>query len=160
MNHFSVACGNNTYGPNCAMTCGNCSYFYGEQCHHVTGFCPRECISGFKGARCDEGKYFFSFESSTTSFNSGSIQINIGGIYIRCIFFVAFDSVFLTESNSKRDVLLYTFIVLFGVSAVINIIFIVRYVFSFFLITKLKIVVMLCQFYIIEAFKNSEISKS
>uniref|UniRef100_A0A8W8P351 EGF-like domain-containing protein n=1 Tax=Magallana gigas TaxID=29159 RepID=A0A8W8P351_MAGGI len=88
----NTACGNNTYGPNCAMTCGNCSYFYGEQCHHVTGFCPRECISGFKGARCDE----------------------------------AFDSVFLTESNSKRDVLLYTFIVLFGVSAVIIIIFIVR----------------------------------
>lgn len=63
-----------------------------------------------------------------TSFNSGSIQINSAGIYIRCIvYFVAFDSVFLTESNSKRDVLLYTFIVLFGVSAVIIIIFIVRY---------------------------------
>lgn len=81
---------------------------------------------------------FFSFESSTTSFNSGSIQINIGGIYIRCIFFVAFDSVFLTESNSKRDVLLYTFIVLFGVSAVIIIIFIVRYSGLFL---KMKIVV-------------------
>lgn len=87
-----TACGNNTYGPNCAITCGNCSYFYGEHCHHVTGFCPRECFSGFKGARCDE----------------------------------AYDSVFLTESISKRDILLYTFIVLFGVSAVIIIIFIVR----------------------------------
>lgn len=59
LNTLSVACGNNTYGPNCSMTCGNCSYFYGEQCHHVTGYCPRECISGFKGARCDEGKCFF-----------------------------------------------------------------------------------------------------
>lgn len=36
------------------MTCGNCSYLYGEQCHHVTGFCPRECILGFQGERCDE----------------------------------------------------------------------------------------------------------
>lgn len=50
---------------------------------------------------------------------------------MRCIvYFVAYDSVFLTESNSKRDILLYTFSVLFGVSAVIIIIFIVRYVFS------------------------------
>lgn len=127
MNHFSVACGNNTYGPNCAKTCGNCSYFYGEQCHHVTGFCPRGCSSGFKGARCDQGK---CFPLRVQSLNTGIIQINIAGIYIyiRCIvYFVAYDLVFLTESNSKRDVLLYTFIVLFGVSAVIIIIFIVRY---------------------------------
>lgn len=48
-------CGNNTYGANCSMTCGNCSYLYGEQCHHVTGHCPRECIFGFQGDRCDKG---------------------------------------------------------------------------------------------------------
>lgn len=89
---FFVVCGNNTYGPNCAMTCGNCSYFYGEQCHHVTGYCPRECTTGFIGERCDEARGSFSF----------------------------------TESTSGRDALLYTFIVLFCVSAVIIIVFIVR----------------------------------
>lgn len=135
MNRFSVACGNNTYGPNCAMTCGNCSYFYGEQCHHVTGFCPRECISGFKGARCDEGKCFplrvLRQVSIVESFKLTLMAYIYIYIYIRCIvYFVAYDSVFLTESNSKRDILLYTFSVLFGVSAVIIIIFIVRYVFS------------------------------
>nr|XP_022306629.1 uncharacterized protein LOC111113003 isoform X3 [Crassostrea virginica] len=45
-------CNNSTYGPNCSMTCGNCLYLYGEQCHHVTGQCPRGCIDGFTGARC------------------------------------------------------------------------------------------------------------
>lgn len=60
------------------------------------------------------------------------LLVYISGVLF-CFCFVAYESVFLTESNSKRDVLLYTFIVLFGVSAVIIIIFIVRYVFRFFL---------------------------
>ncbi|XP_065926739.1 cell death abnormality protein 1 [Magallana gigas] len=125
-----TACGNNTYGPNCAMTCGN----------HVTGLCPPECISGFKGERCDEacGNNTYGPNCAMTcgncSYFYGEQCHHVTGVCPReCISGFkgarcdeAYDSVFLTESNSKRDVLLYTFIVLFGVSAVINIIFIVR----------------------------------
>ena len=52
---FFSACGNNTYGPGCFLTCGNCLYQNGEQCHHVTGQCPSACAEGYKGKRCDEG---------------------------------------------------------------------------------------------------------
>lgn len=52
---FHIVCNNNTYGPRCSLTCGNCLYLYGEQCHHVTGQCPRECNVGFQGDRCDQG---------------------------------------------------------------------------------------------------------
>ena len=53
--YIILVCGNNTYGPNCSLTCGNCLYLYGEQCHHVTGHCPRDCAAGFQGDRCNEG---------------------------------------------------------------------------------------------------------
>lgn len=50
-----VACNNDTYGTDFSMKCGNCLYLYGEQCHHVTGQCPRGCDVGFQGERCDQG---------------------------------------------------------------------------------------------------------
>ena len=55
-------CGNNTYGQGCSLTCDNCHYLYGEQCHHVTGECPNTCSEGYKGKRCDESivqKYLY-----------------------------------------------------------------------------------------------------
>lgn len=52
---FHIVCNNNTYGPRCSFTCGNCLYAYGEQCHHVTGQCPRACNVDFQGDRCDQG---------------------------------------------------------------------------------------------------------
>lgn len=58
-NHFEIqlflACGNNTYGQGCPLTCRNCLYLYGEQCHHVTGQCIRGCDVGFQGKRCNQG---------------------------------------------------------------------------------------------------------
>lgn len=82
--HF-VVCGNNTYGTNCSMTCGNCSYLYGEQCHHVTGYCPRGCILGFQGVRCDEGKsyaeWLYCKMHLTTSCNMHTILHNNNPLY-------------------------------------------------------------------------------
>ena len=55
LNALYLVCRNNTYGSECSQTCGNCLYLYGEQCHHVTGHCPRDCVTGFQGDRCMEG---------------------------------------------------------------------------------------------------------
>ena len=57
LNAFALylVCRNNTYGSDCSLSCGNCLYLYGEQCHHVTGHCPRDCVTGFQGDRCMEG---------------------------------------------------------------------------------------------------------
>lgn len=52
---FNIVCKNNTYGSACSFSCGNCLYRYGEQCHHVTGYCPRGCDVGFHSDRCDLG---------------------------------------------------------------------------------------------------------
>lgn len=152
---FSVVCGNNTYGPNCAMTCGNCSYFYGEQCHHVTGYCPRECITGFKGERCKEGKYCYLWKIITNSewlvliLESFKVILLIHVKFID--FFLARGSFSITESTSGRDSLLYTFIVLFCISAVIIIIIIVRYVFLelFFQLPNWKIEILIHAFVIL-----------
>nr|XP_034322152.1 protein draper isoform X3 [Crassostrea gigas] len=54
-----TVCTNNTYGPNCSMTCGHCLYLYGEKCNHVTGQCPRGCASGFQGDLCVESRSEF-----------------------------------------------------------------------------------------------------
>ena len=43
------------YGPGCSVPCGNCLYSQGEQCHHVTGQCPRGCLEGYSGEKCTEG---------------------------------------------------------------------------------------------------------
>ena len=51
---FTKACGNYTYGPDCSLTCGNCLYLAGEQCHHVTGECPRDWAAGFQGKFCSQ----------------------------------------------------------------------------------------------------------
>lgn len=49
------------------MKCGKCLYLYGEQCHHVTGECPRGCGDGFHGDRCDQGLGATSSDPASTS---------------------------------------------------------------------------------------------
>lgn len=49
------------------MKCGNCLYLYGEQCHHVTGNCPRGCDVGFQGDHCGQ-----VYESSSREYTSTS----------------------------------------------------------------------------------------
>lgn len=48
-----LVCNNNTYGPGCALNCGNCSN--GETCHHINGTCPHGCAEGALGDICHEG---------------------------------------------------------------------------------------------------------
>lgn len=57
-----VVCNNDTYGTDCSMRCGKCLYLYGEQCHHVTGHCPRGCGDGFQGDLCDQGINGYEFK--------------------------------------------------------------------------------------------------
>ena len=54
---FVLECGNYTYGAHCSQTCGKCLYLAGEQCHHVTGVCPRDCAAGYQGELCMEGNH-------------------------------------------------------------------------------------------------------
>ena len=57
--YFVKACGNYTYGPDCSLTCGSCLYLAAEQCHHVTGECPRDCAAGYQGKLCLQSNSFF-----------------------------------------------------------------------------------------------------
>ena len=54
---FPLECYNNTYGQDCAETCGHCRD--SKPCHHINGSCVNGCAPGFKGSQCVEGKQLF-----------------------------------------------------------------------------------------------------
>ncbi|XP_052695321.1 uncharacterized protein LOC128173685 isoform X2 [Crassostrea angulata] len=74
-----TVCNNNTYGPNCSMTCGHCLYLYGEKCNHVTGQCPRGCASGFQGDLC--------VESHSPPVSQTTVQVPVYSIVIVVVLF-------------------------------------------------------------------------
>ena len=49
----SPVCGNNTFGNNCARTCGHCKL---QDCHPESGVCYEGCEPGYTGAQCMDGK--------------------------------------------------------------------------------------------------------
>ncbi|KAH3843798.1 hypothetical protein DPMN_117329 [Dreissena polymorpha] len=53
----NTECGGNTYGLNCALTCGRCGWGGNRTattCYHVTGDCLSGCQYGWKGRLCNE----------------------------------------------------------------------------------------------------------
>ncbi|XP_061190942.1 multiple epidermal growth factor-like domains protein 11 [Saccostrea echinata] len=43
-------CNEQTYGPQCALSCGNCRCGY--TCHHINGTCLNGCDEGVEGEKC------------------------------------------------------------------------------------------------------------
>ena len=74
------ACCNNMYDLHCMLTCGNCSN--GQQCHHVTGTCPKGCIQGYDGDKCDTSNSFFFFFC-----NLCLLFVSVLVVIINCFFF-------------------------------------------------------------------------
>lgn len=58
-------CAANTYRPHCSLTCGKCILLYGENCHHITGRCPRGCAYGFQMDLCNNCKCNLGFVDVT-----------------------------------------------------------------------------------------------
>lgn len=121
-----TVCTNNTYGPNCSMTCGHCLYLYGEKCNHVTGQCPRGCASGFQGDLCVESRSEFrnttlawSTYNATDKFKNKTLVRPMNDAYgppvLKTTVQVPFYSII-------------TVVVLFSVSALLNLFFISRQV--------------------------------
>ena len=50
---YSLACLSGFYGPDCALTCGNCAG--GEPCNTVDGTCQGGCEPGWTGGICSDG---------------------------------------------------------------------------------------------------------
>lgn len=48
-----LACLHDTFGQNCAMTCGNC--LENQTCDNVNGTCTSGCVEGFKDDFCKSG---------------------------------------------------------------------------------------------------------
>uniref|UniRef100_A0A8W8NSV0 EGF-like domain-containing protein n=1 Tax=Magallana gigas TaxID=29159 RepID=A0A8W8NSV0_MAGGI len=122
----NIVCNNNTYGPNCSMTCGHCLYLYGEKCNHVTGQCPRGCVSGFQGDLCVESRSEFrnttlawSTYNATDKFKNKTLVRPMNDAYgppvLKTTVQVPFYSII-------------TVVVLFSVSALLNLFFISRQV--------------------------------
>ena len=58
-------CINKTFGFNCSETCGFCAG--APECHPVTGDCLWECMPGYTGAACLEGKDRTSLSENNNS---------------------------------------------------------------------------------------------
>ncbi|XP_065925501.1 uncharacterized protein [Magallana gigas] len=122
----NIVCTNNTYGPNCSMTCGHCVYLYGEQCNHVTGQCPRGCASGFQEDLCVESRSEFrnttlawSTYNATDKFKNKTLVRPINDAYGPLVLQTTVQVPFYS---------IITAVVLFSVSALLNLFFISRQV--------------------------------
>eukprot|EP00105_Crassostrea_gigas_P046606 XP_019930754.1 PREDICTED: uncharacterized protein LOC109621166 isoform X3 [Crassostrea gigas] len=91
-------------------TCGHCLYLYGEKCNHVTGQCPRGCASGFQGDLCVESTDKFKNKTLVRPMNDA-----YGPPVLKTTVQVPFYSII-------------TVVVLFSVSALLNLFFISRQV--------------------------------
>eukprot|EP00105_Crassostrea_gigas_P046605 XP_019930753.1 PREDICTED: uncharacterized protein LOC109621166 isoform X2 [Crassostrea gigas] len=107
-------------------TCGHCLYLYGEKCNHVTGQCPRGCASGFQGDLCVESRSEFrnttlawSTYNATDKFKNKTLVRPMNDAYgppvLKTTVQVPFYSII-------------TVVVLFSVSALLNLFFISRQV--------------------------------
>lgn len=55
--HFLKVCGGNTYGLECALSCGSCND--GKPCDNINGTCHLGCNEGVEGNMCKKGEWIF-----------------------------------------------------------------------------------------------------
>ncbi|XP_065925384.1 uncharacterized protein [Magallana gigas] len=121
-----TVCNNNTYGPNCSMTCGHCLYLYGEKCNHVTGQCPRGCVSGFQGDLCVESRS--EFRNTTLAWSTSNATDKFKNKTLVRPMNDAYGPPVLQTTVQVPFYSIITVVVLFSVSALLNLFFISRQV--------------------------------
>lgn len=57
ISHFIIVCSNNTYGLECAESCGSCND--GKPCNNINGTCHLGCNEGVEGNLCQKGEWSF-----------------------------------------------------------------------------------------------------
>ena len=125
LHYFYSVCGNNTYGPACSQTCGNCLYVNGEQCHHVTGQCPRDCVAGFQGKLCNEGIIIWSLAWKKKKFYlhiSNYVHVTKHRPYIAFFVLANTHSSISDDSFQYYPAIVYSLVALLFISVAINMI--------------------------------------
>lgn len=75
-----AVCSPGYFGHRCSQSCPQCVHSNGP-CHHITGQC--DCLPGFKGTLCNEGKHHTTVRSATLPCNKrfspcGFLKANTG----------------------------------------------------------------------------------